>query len=336
MTQPLPTAPRPAVLDLELQAVEAAVGGLRRQLQRATQRILALYISLAGSLDNELPGHLRRAFADAASQIIAAVAFTNRAALQALVRQALAMGAQDAAYAGTAAAAAAAAQPVRPELEDWVQTLVGTLAQRVFATVAAAQALPHILQPGDSKTVMVIIGKLNQAGNVAERDTRWAVNAAYNQSFRDRANAADLSVVWVAEFDACLHCLAYSGEVAQPSYPFPLDLTFYRGPDGEAKPLKHPPGRVLWGPPLHPNCRCDLELYLGSEGYPVMPWESEEFTVAQALRREAERTILRGEAGVDSQPALVRAASALLSRGTRLPVTHQRRARRAIKAGRFR
>jgi len=107
VTQPLPTAPLPAVLDLELQAVEAAVGGLRRQLQRATQRILALYISLAGSLDNELPGHLRRAFADAASQIIAAVAFTNRAALQALVRQALAMGAQDAAYAGTAAAAAA-------------------------------------------------------------------------------------------------------------------------------------------------------------------------------------------------------------------------------------
>lgn len=335
MTQPLPTAPRPAVLDLELQAVAAAVGGLKRQLQYATQRILALYISLAGSLDNELPLHLRRVFADAAAEIIAAVAFTNRAALQALVRQALAMGAADAAYTGTAAAAAAAAQPVRPELEDWVQQIVGTLAERVFATIASAQALPQILRPGDHKTVMVIVGKLNEAGNIAERDTRWAVNAAYNQSFRDRADAQRVPVVWVAEFDACLHCLAYSGEVAQPGRPFPLNLTFYRDPSGEAKPLKHPPGRVLWGPPLHPNCRCSLELYLGSQGYPVMPWETEEFTVAQALRREAERTVLRGEAGVDSQPALVRAASALLSRGTRLPVTHQRRARRAIRAGRF-
>jgi hypothetical protein len=603
LTQPLPTAPRPAVLDLELQAVAAAVGGLRKQLQYATQRILALYISFAGSLGNELPTHLRRTFADAAAQVIAAVAFTNRATLQALVRQALALGAADAAYTGTAAAAAAAAQPVRPELEDWVQQIVGTLAQRVFATIASAQALPQILRPGDHKTVMVIVGKLNEAGNIAERDTRWAVNAAYNQSFRDRADAQRVPVVWVAEFDACLHCLAYSGEVAQPGRPFPLDLTFYRDPAGDPKPLKHPPSRVLWGPPLHPNCvpagtvvsgppveiayrrwhagelvelrtknghvlsvtpnhpiltpqgwieagllergshvvrrrwgesfalgpdendqpalieqvfgaarvalgvpsvrvpvtaehfhgdgvdgdvdvvptrrfldrggqigqplqqqafvgasgfgahltgagtlfqqalgsrtardatlasqgaravllgglvggdnlvgfspptdldtgfleplregyptdpagsrklldalagqittdeivqvvrvafaghvynlqtsdgwysangiithncRCSLELYLGSDNYPVMPWETEEFTVAQALKREAERTVLRGEAGVDSQPALVRAASALLSRGTRLPVTHQRRARRAIKTGRFR
>src|SRR6185503_13649071 len=101
------------------------------------------------------------------------------------------------------------------------QTLIGTLAERVFATIASAQALPHILRPGDSKTVMVIVGKMNEAGNIAERDTRWAVNAAYNQSFRERADAQGVPVVWVAEFDACLHCLAYSGEVAQPGHQFP-------------------------------------------------------------------------------------------------------------------
>lgn len=335
MTQPLPTAPRPHVLDLELQAVQAVVGGLKRQLQRATQQILALYASLAGGVDQPLPNHLRRTFADAAAQIIAAVAFTNRASLQALVRQALAMGASDATYAGAAAAAALAAQPVRPELEDWVQALVGTLAERVFATLAAARALPHILQPADPKTIMVVISKLNEAGNLAERDTRWAVNAGYNQSFRDAADRQGIPVVWVAEEDACLHCLAYSGEVAQPGAPFPKDLTYYLGPNGERKPLRQPPGLVLWGPPLHPNCRCDLELYLGSQGYPVAPWEREETTIAQALKREAQRSVLRGVAGHESQPALVRAASALLSRGTSLPVTVQRRARRAIKAGRF-
>lgn len=335
MTQPLPTAPRPHVLDLELQAVEAVVGGLRRQLERASRQILALYVTLAGGLDQPLPEHLRRSFADAAARIIAAVAFTNRATLQALVQQALAYGAQDATMTGTAAAAALAAQPIRPELEDWVQQLAGTLAERVFATVAAAQALPHILQPADPKTVMVIIGKLQEAGNLAERDTRWAVNAGYNQSFRDTAERQGVPVVWVAEIDACLHCLAYSGEVAQPGQPFPLDLTYYRDPAGSAKPLRHPPGRILWGPPLHPNCRCELDLYLGSEGYPVMPWETEETTIAQALKREAARSVLRGVAGHESQPALVRAASALLSRGTSLPVTVQRRARKAIRAGRF-
>lgn len=334
MIQPLPTAPRPDVLDLELQAVEAVTGALRRQLQRATQQILALYITLAGSLENPLPGHLRRPFADAAAQIIAAVAFTNRTALRQIVRQALAMGARDAAVSAAVAGALAAGQ-ARPELEDWIERLAGTLAERVFATVASAQALPHILQPGDHKTMMVVIGKANQALTLAERDTRWAVNAGYNQGVREAANEAGADVVWVAERDACLACLAYSGEIARPGQPFPRGLTFYIGPDGQPKPLKQPPGRVIWGPPLHPNCRCGLELHLGSLGYPVMPWEVEEFSVAQALRREAERAVLRGDAGVDSEPALVRAASALLSRGTALPVTVQRRARKAIKRGRF-
>lgn len=334
MTQPLPVAPRPDVLDLELQAVEAVTGTLRRQLQQASRRIMALYISLAGSLDQPLPEHLRRFFADAATQIIAAVAFTNRAALRELVKQALAMGARDAAVSAAVAGALAAGQ-ARPELEDWIEQLAGTLTERVFATLASAQALPRILRPADQKTVMVIVGKANQALTLAERDTRWAINAGYNQGVREATDAAGVARVWVAERDACLHCLAYSGQVAQPYQPYPRDLTFYIGPSGDRKPLKLPPGLTLWGPPLHPNCRCDQEPYLGSQDYPVMPWEREEFSIAQALRREAERAVLRGDAGIDSEPALVRAASALLAAGTRLPVTVQRRARAAIKRGRF-
>ncbi len=66
-----------------------------------------------------------------------------------------------------------------------------------------------------------------------------------------------------------------------------------------------------------------------------MPWETEETSLAQAFKREAARSVLRGVAGHESEPALVRAASALLSRGTTLPVTVQRRARKAIRRGRF-
>jgi len=332
---PLPTAPLPEVLELEQLAVARVTGRLRRQLQLATQQILALYISLAGGLDQPLPGHLRRSFADAASAIIARVAVTGRDELWALVKQALATGARNAAV-SEAVAAALAAGPGRPEVEDWVQSLVDTTTSRARAILTAAQALPHILQPADQRTVMTIVARANQALTTLERDTRWAVNAGYNQGVREATDDAGVARVWVAEFDACLHCLAYSGEVAGPGRPFPRDLTYYVGPDGNLKPLRHPPGLLIWGPPLHPNCRCSTEPYLGSQGYPVAPWESEETSVAQALKREAARSVLRGEAGVDSQPALVRAASGLLSRGTSLPVTVQRRARKAIKAGRFR
>jgi hypothetical protein len=576
--------------------------GLRSQLQHAIQAIYALYVSLAGGVDRPMPQHLRRTFADAASAIIARVAFTSRDELRELVRQALAMGARDAAV-SAAVTAALAAGPGRPEVEDWVQQIIGTLTERIYATVAAAQALPQILQPADAKTVAVIISRLHQAVNIADRDTRWAVNAGYNQGVREATDDAGIARVWVAERDACLHCLAYSGEVVGPGQPYRPDLTYYVGPDGTRKPLKQPAGLILWGPPLHPNCvpagtsvsgppveiayrrwhvgelvelrtesgrvlsvtpnhpvltpqgwveagrlaqgayivcarrgeslalgphehhqptlieqvfsaarvtlgvssvrvpvaaehfhgdgvdgevdvvatsrfldgrlqvgqplqqqalvgagssglslarqsglfeqvrgagpsgdppsaghragqvllggfvggddaigfspsadldtstgqgamdrrptdsvggrelyealasfvapdevveirrhpfaghvynlqttdgwytangivthncRCSTEPYEGSLNYPVAPWEREETTVAQALKREAERAVLRGDAGVDSQPALVRAAGALLARGSGLPVTVQRRARKAVRAGRFR
>lgn len=330
MTQPgLPTAPTPDTLALEHAAARAVTAGLRRQLEWAAQQITALYVGLAGGTDNPLPEHLRRVFADAAAAIIARVQFTEQQRLWDLVRQALALGARDAAVAGAASAL------TRPEVEDWIGQIVGTVADRVLAQLTAAKAHPQIgAPPATYRDILITIALANRALGIVERDTRTAINGARNQGLLEAVNEAGVPRVWVAEADACLHCLAYSGEVAQPYRPYPSGLTFYIDPNGDPKPLKTV--GFVWGPPLHPNCRCSQEPYLGSLDYPVMPWEQAETTVSDALKREARRVVALGRSGTDSQPARLRAASALLARGAGLPKSVQARARAAVRAGAFR
>lgn len=98
-----------------------------------------------------------------------------------------------------------------------------------------------------------------------------AINLSGNEGSTAVADAADLPTVWVAETDACVRCLAYSGQVADPGADFPAGLTF--GRKGYGGPLPHPP--------LHPHCRCTVE-----------PLRAPEY--AAGLRREANRSVLRG------------------------------------------
>lgn len=249
MTQPaLPVAPLDSTVRLEEWAAATVTAKLRRALQEAARLITALYVILAGGVDRPLPQGSRRLFADEAARIIARVRFQDRDELWALVKQALALGARDAAVSGAVAAAAA----VRPEVEDWIGNLVGTIVDRVLAVLSSAQAAPQIgTPPANYRDVVQTLALANRALSLVERDTRWAVNAAHNQGITEAANDAGVPRVWVAERDACLHCLAYAGQVAQPGQPYPTGLTFYIDPRGNLKPLSHDP---VWGPPLHPNC----------------------------------------------------------------------------------
>ncbi|MEI5603996.1 hypothetical protein, partial [Streptomyces brasiliscabiei] len=73
----------------------------------------------------------------------------------------------------------------------------------------------------------------------------------------------------------------------------------------------------------HPRCRCELE-----------PLVSREY--ADALRREADRSVLRGFS-LESEPMRVRveAAERLLARGVDAPKSVIAYARRAVKRGEF-
>lgn len=90
-----------------------------------------------------------------------------------------------------------------------------------------------------------ILAPVSAARNIIERDVVTLVNAAGNAGATAVADAAGLSTVWVAETNACVECLAYSGRVAKPGKPFPGGLT-YGAKSYNTEPIPYPP--------RHPNC----------------------------------------------------------------------------------
>lgn len=155
-----------------------------------------------------------------------------------------------------------------------------------------------------------LLGHANRVrGSVSD-----AVNRGGNEGSTAVADVAELATVWVAETDACVHCLAYSGVIAKPGEAFPGGLTYGRKsyyPD------------AIRTPPRHPRCRCTVEPLIARE-------------YATALRREADRSVLRGFS-LESESMAVRvdAAERLLERGVDAPKSVIAFSRRAVRAGEF-
>lgn len=332
MTGPVTTAYQQLdahTAQFEQRATQQTTQALRRQLQQATQQITTIYLRLAGGLDQPLPGPARRPFADTCATIIAAVSINIRDTLRGLVALALNIGRQQA----TPYLPPGAEIVTTAAVLEWTQTLVGTVDDRARAQLLSAQAQPHISIPRTYRDVLNIIAQAMRALSLVERDTRWTVNNAINTGVREITDQAGIVRMWVAERDACLHCLAYSGQTAQPGQPYPTGLTYYIDPHSNLKPLNYD---TVWGPTLHPSCRCMQRPYLGLQpDYPVHPWEAGPVGPDEALRREARRAVVRGQSGSDSLPARLRAADVLLSRGAGLPKSVEARSRAAVMAGRF-
>lgn len=173
----------------------------------------------------------------------------------------------------------------------------------------------------------VIAGLVVKVATDAKGAVRWASNRAVNEGSAEYAHEQGLRRVWVAERDACLHCLAYSGQVAEPGHPFPVGLTF------ATKALKPPPDG-LPNPPLHPNCRCRVWPYEGG-GDAVVAADVPGASIATALAREARRSVLKGFSAFASTPERLQAADRLLAAGAALPETVQRRAARDVQQRKF-
>jgi hypothetical protein len=163
----------------------------------------------------------------------------------------------------------------------------------------------------DETTVMAPV---NAARNHVERAVASLINAAGNAGTTAVADAAGVPTVWVAEFNACVTCLRYSGEVAKPGKSFPAGLT-YGARSSVAAPVAHPPA--------HPHCRCTVE-----------PLNATEY--ADALRREADRSVLRGfSLESESMGTRVDAARRLVESDPDAPKSVIAYARRAVAAGEF-
>jgi hypothetical protein len=154
---------------------------------------------------------------------------------------------------------------------------------------------------GTPATVGRIVAVAQQGANSVERAARTIVNEQANTAIRDVAERTGAQLLWVAERDACLTCLALSGHIVDAGAEFDVAATF------AARPIEWTPFGGLTRPPRHPRCRCRTTPWLDGEPTPN--------SLPMVLRREAERTVLHGwGVASESDPVHQRAASRLLQR----------------------
>lgn len=200
-------------------------------------------------------------------------------------------------------------------LSPLVRMYIKHLGVTVEHKVAQADAGLQLATTFVGATAALAIAK--QGVNSAELTAAYVVNQAHNEGISAVSHESPRVVsVWHAERNACLHCLAYQGEV-DIGDGYPEGLTY------GATPLDTGP---VMRPPLHPRCRCTQEIVTASD---VADYVG-------PLKREAARSVLRGwSTPSESGKARLDAAERLLKKGTTLPKSVQSYAKRAIQAGEF-
>lgn len=237
--------------------------------------------------------------------------------------------------AGTARAAAV------PEAPRAVQTSIAEatpprLDPAVAAVVrtAPATAAAHLEQAVQAVAAAQDAAGIEQAVAVADRApetltlaAQWAVNRAAATAVRAEAAKLGAELLWIAERDACVVCLALAGHTADPNVGDGFDEFATFGPHRPSEPW--PRGQPLLCPPRHPRCRCQVVVWLGAAvGQPDLP---------ARLRHEAKRSILRGFSR-PSEPHAIRivAARDLLHAGAAdMPKSVRAYAAHAVQRGRF-
>lgn len=165
--------------------------------------------------------------------------------------------------------------------------------------------------------VLEALSVTKQAIDVSTAVARTVTNQASNYAITTVSHEIDSLVsVWRSERDACVHCLAYQGQI-DDGEGYPGGLTFGKKALSQDK-VAHPP--------LHPNCRCTQSLVHRDVAGPL----------ATALKREAKRSILRGwSRPSESEGVRIDAAKRLVNKGSTLPKSVREYAERAVKQGRF-
>jgi hypothetical protein len=309
---------------LEQAAVAAVAGPVRAAVRSLLGRFSRRWIAMFGSTTTAAdPLRLRSYLTDLQGDLKQLPGRLQRSPAQVLLEHAL-----DALDLGVHQAADEVALDVDVEsaidrgLSDDVLAAIGELDDAITAKLdAAARAAERFEDDRFEQVLTQILAPAQQAATTAERTTTWVENKAANDGIASVAGDLLAPLLWVAERDACVHCLGLSGEVSADGA-FDGTKTFGK------KPLAVWPGPDLTGPPRHPNCRCRVQPWLGTE--------ATEVDFPAALKREAARSILTGwRLPSESEHVRLDAAERLLQRGTTLPASVQARARAAVKRRRF-
>lgn len=331
------------ILAIELAASAAAVASLVQQLGQIQRTIAVVWISTFGALtppswtdgpsirqDGRRRQGLQRladTLIDALQDVSVSVSdpilgFADRAAATSQ-RQALTV---------VGARPAPRTARVSPKLQKVIAATDAAVRERIDAAIGLLRNKP----PETWQEMTDALAVANQARASAERAAAWAINQAAADAVLGEADRLGGQVVWVAERDACVACLAYSGQLATPGGSFPVGLTY-----GDKPLLPWPDPKHLPGPPLHPHCRCHLMLWFGHDtaaAAAALPQgvKTAHVSYPAALRREADRSILRGwSLQSESHRARLRAAERLLAKGKALkaPQSVKDYARRAVRRG---
>lgn len=315
MTGPLPpwlAAQEAQAIAFEERAAEQVTADARRQLTAAMRRVTAEYVRRAGGVDQPLPPEQVGGFRSVLVAALAGLGVRAANRLAQVVAAGLTLGLRH-------AAAVLGDTTVQPAPSRSLRVAAAAVQRQVAEELAGAVEAARTVELARYSDATAAVGRATAAVGRADAGTRWVANRAVNEGVTAVADDAGAQRLWVAERNACLTCLAYAGLLADPGEPFPAGRTF-----GDKSTVVE----ALAGPPAHPNCRCRISPWLGVVA-------SAGVDLPEAMRREAQRTVLRGWSQHTSEPARLRAADRLLRAHLLVPKSVADRARRAVAAGSF-
>ncbi len=312
------TAPDPQRgVELEDRIAAAARRPLANALDKLLARATALWVETVGDLDADATPEQVDEYA---RRLAAMLAQLPRGPRPSRVLGDLGDAREHGAEQASREAEVKPTRDVGRQLDDDTVAEVRQIPARVQAAYRRARRQLAATGTRNYRDVVDVVATARGALTTTDRTVRWAANRAIAEGATAVADDEGLSRVWVPEREACLHCLAYAGRVAKAGQPFPAGLTY-----GD-RPLVDGP---VANPPLHPNCRCRVQVWNGEDG------NDSGTSLPEGLRREADRAVLRGRSRYASNPARVRAAERLLDAGVRAPKSVKKAAEDAIRRGGF-
>lgn len=204
------------------------------------------------------------------------------------------------------------------DLPQDIEDMLDDLDQAVEDKLDKAEALLYAQSVNKDRmdTAVAIAGR---SVNSVEITASQVAVRGVAEGQRAAAKQAKRRMIWRAERDACLICLAYSGLVSDLNGTFPAGRTF------DKKPRKRTRDKVK--PPEHPHCRCTATVY--------NPRNDPGGLISSSLQREARRSVVKGWGlPTESDAARRRAAENLLKLGAELPKTVEAEARRRLRTRR--
>lgn len=218
--------------------------------------------------------------------------------------------------------------PRPPKIDPQVRAAVVSAERNALVQIRrAGAALRLATSPMDVQTALRTADLAVQS---VATGAEFAVNTAANAVPVRLATRLGQELVWVAERDACVVCLALSGDVIDPNQGQAFDefATF----DTRPAPPVWPPGMPLLRPPRHPHCRCMVQVWNGALVGGFYSWP-------MRLKHEALRSVVKGwSLPSESNAARLRAAERILRNGqaSQLPKSVQAEGEHAIAARKFR